>query len=111
MLTHNLVAATQDEDHLALAAACAPGVGLCKTIGIELSFSRRLGAQIAVLADGTTIGNFADGCLENQLAAEMARGGPKTVGCSSRKLLDSNAPQLRSHRGSVHFPKSRHWRN
>ena len=79
MLALDQFAATQDEDHLALTAACAPGVGLCTIVGIEGNFSRRLGAQIAVLADGTTVGDLADGCLENQLAADMAEGGDRRI--------------------------------
>lgn len=61
-----------DEDHLALAAACQPGVGLCTIVGIDGSFSRRLGAQLAVLPDRSTMGDLADGCLEKQLATDMA---------------------------------------
>ena len=63
----------RDEDHIALAAACRPGVGLCTVVGIEGSFSRRLGAQLAVLPDGSTVGDLADSCLESQLAADVAR--------------------------------------
>ena len=62
-----------DEDHLALAAACQPGVGLCTIVGIEGSFSRRQGAQLAVLPDGSTVGDLADSCLEIQLAMDMAQ--------------------------------------
>jgi len=42
-----------DDDRAALRAACEPGVGLCTIVGIEGSFSRRLGAQLAVGPDGT----------------------------------------------------------
>ena len=75
-VTNNVV---RDEDHLALAAACQPGVGLCTIVGIEGSFSRRLGAQLAVLPDGTTVGDLADSCLENQLASDMAQ-------CADRRV-------------------------
>lgn len=68
-----------DEDHIALAAACQPGVGLCTIVGIEGSFSRRRGAQLAVLPDGSTVGDLADGCLERQLAADMAQCADKRV--------------------------------
>ncbi|GAB5349731.1 XdhC family protein [Alteriqipengyuania sp. 357] len=61
------------EDHAALTAATKAGVGLCTIVGIEGSFSRRLGAQLAVLPDGSTIGSLADGCLESQLASDMRR--------------------------------------
>ena len=61
------------EDHAALAAAARAGVGLCTIVGIEGGFSRRLGAQLAVLPDGSTIGSLADGCLEAQLAADIGQ--------------------------------------
>ncbi len=62
-----------DDDHAALAAACEEGAGLCTVVRIEGSFSRRLGAQLAIGADGTLTGTLADGCLERQLAADIAR--------------------------------------
>ena len=58
-------------DQAALRAACGPGVGLCTIVGIEGSFSRRLGAQLAVGPDGSIAGSLADGCLERQLASEV----------------------------------------
>lgn len=60
-----------NDDRAALRAACAPGVGLCTIVGIEGSFSRRLGAQLAVGPDGAITGSLADGCLERQLAREV----------------------------------------
>ena len=60
-----------DEDHVALHAACETGVGLCTIVGIDGSFSRRVGAQLAVLPDGTTVGSLSAGCLEAQLAADL----------------------------------------
>lgn len=73
MLADCTVETVRDEDHLALAAACQPGVGLCTIVGIEGSFSRRLGAQLAVLPDGSTVGDLADGCLESQVASDIAQ--------------------------------------
>lgn len=61
----------EDEDHAALYAACDPGVALCTIVGIEGSFSRRVGAQMAVLPDGRTVGSLADGCLERQLVGDV----------------------------------------
>lgn len=58
-------------DQAALRAACEPGVGLCTIVGIEGSFSRRLGAQLAVRPDGSIAGSLADGCLERQLVSEV----------------------------------------
>ncbi|MGE5953619.1 MAG: XdhC family protein [Qipengyuania vulgaris] len=80
MLTDYTIETVSDEDHLALAAACQPGVGLCTIVGIEGSFSRRLGAQLAVLPDGTTVGDLADGCLESQLASDITQ-------CKERRVV------------------------
>ena len=68
--------ASLDEDHRALAAACDPGTVLCTIVGIEGSFSRRLGAQLAIRDNGEIVGSLADGCLEQQLARDSreARG-------------------------------------
>ena len=41
------------DDHAALRAAAAGGAGLCTVVGIDGSFSRRLGAQLAVHPDGS----------------------------------------------------------
>jgi xanthine dehydrogenase accessory factor len=57
-----------DDDSEALFAAAREGAALCTVVGIEGSWSRRLGAQLAVLPDGTTRGSLADGCLERALA-------------------------------------------
>jgi xanthine dehydrogenase accessory factor len=67
------------DDRAALRAALVPGAGLCTISAIEGSFSRRLGAQLAVLADGSVVGSLADGCLERQLAAEVLAGGERRV--------------------------------
>lgn len=73
------------DDHAALRAACDPGVGLCTIVGIEGSFSRRIGAQLAVHPDGRVTGSLSDGCLEQELAsrvlAEPSRAEP------SRKVM------------------------
>ena len=61
----------EDEDHAAIAAACEPGVGLCTIVGIDGGFSRRVGAQLAVRPDRSTVGSMADGCLEAQLASDI----------------------------------------
>lgn len=73
MATANLPTAVPfASDNAALRAACEDGVGLCTIVNIEGSFSRRLGAQLAVRPDGSVIGSLADGCLERQLASEIA---------------------------------------
>lgn len=82
------------DDRAALRAACEPGVGLCTVVGIEGSFSRRVGAQLAVGPDGAITGSLADGCLEKQLASEIASaGGPvvKRFGAGS-ELIDFRLP-------------------
>ena len=69
-------------------------MGLCTIVGIEGSFSRRLGAQLAVHPDGRIIGSLADGCLEKQLASEIAAAtGPvvKRFGAGS-ELIDFRLP-------------------
>ena len=67
------------DDRAALRAALLPGTGLCTITAIEGSFSRRLGAQLAVHADGSVTGSLADGCLERQLATEVLSGGERRV--------------------------------
>jgi len=77
-----------------LRAAREQGVGLCTVVGIEGSFSRRAGAQLAVGPDGTLTGSLADGCLEKQLASEIAAAsGPVTrrFGAGS-ELIDFRLP-------------------
>lgn len=76
-------------DQAALRAACQTGVGLCTIVNIEGSFSRRLGAQLAVHCDGHVTGSLADGCLEQELAREIAAGGERRViryGAGSPKI-------------------------
>ncbi|WP_095012520.1 XdhC family protein [Tsuneonella mangrovi] len=63
---------TVPSDHAALAAVAESGGGLCTIVGIDGAFSRRIGAQLAVLPDGTLTGSLADGCLEHQLASDVA---------------------------------------
>jgi len=64
---------TADDDQEALRyVACHPGSALCTIVAIDGSFSRELGAQLAVGLDGTTTGSLADGCLEQELASQVA---------------------------------------
>ncbi len=82
------------DDRAALRAAAEPGVGLCTVVAIEGSFSRRVGAQLAVRPGGALVGSLADGCLEKQLASEIARAtGPvvKRFGAGS-ELIDFRLP-------------------
>ena len=48
--------------------ASDPGAALCTIVSIEGSFSRRLGAQLAIGSDGRITGSLSDGCLERELA-------------------------------------------
>jgi xanthine dehydrogenase accessory factor len=68
-----------DDDSEALFASAATGAALCTVTAIDGSWSRRLGAQLAVLPDGSTRGSLADGCLEKALATEALAGGPARV--------------------------------
>ena len=63
-------------------------------VGIDGSFSRRVGAQLAVGPGGSIVGSLADGCLEKQLASEVAAAtGPvvKRFGAGS-ELIDFRLP-------------------
>jgi xanthine dehydrogenase accessory factor len=94
LATRQPTAASWADDRAALRAACEPGVGLCTVVAIEGSFSRRLGAQLAVHPDGAITGSLADGCLEKQLASEIAAAtGPvvRRFGAGS-ELIDFRLP-------------------
>lgn len=83
-----------DDDHLALGAAAEGGASLCTIVGIEGSFSRRLGAQLAILPSGEVVGSLSDGCLEQQLAAdcgEIAAAEVRRYGSGS-SLVDFRLP-------------------
>ena len=67
------------DDRAALRAVAEEGCGLATIVGIEGSFSRRLGAQLAVHGDGSVTGSLADGCLEHQLASDILAGGERRV--------------------------------
>ncbi len=64
-----------DIDQAALRFAARQDAALCTIVGIKGSFSRRLGAQFAVAADGQSAGSLSDGCLEAELTtqARLAR--------------------------------------
>jgi xanthine dehydrogenase accessory factor len=51
-------------DHAALRRAARGDAALCTIVGIDGSFSRRVGAQLAVAADGSRAGDMADRCLD-----------------------------------------------
>ncbi|MEN3973462.1 XdhC family protein [Sphingomicrobium sp. XHP0235] len=63
--------AAYDSDHAALRAACERDAALATIVGIEGSFSRRLGAQLAVVRKDVIVGDLADTCLERQVAADL----------------------------------------
>jgi len=70
-------------DHDALHFAAAQPAALCTIVGIEGSFSRRLGAQLAVAENGTRAGDMADKCLDEELVSQaraaMAEGGARVL--------------------------------
>jgi xanthine dehydrogenase accessory factor len=68
-----------DDDSEALFACAVSGGALCTVTAIDGSWSRRLGAQLSVLPDGSTRGSLADGCLEKALATEALSGGAARV--------------------------------
>lgn len=60
-----------DEDQMALRFVHAsPDAALCTIIGIDGSFSRRLGAQLAIGSDHSIAGSLSDGCLERELGTQ-----------------------------------------
>lgn len=55
---------------------------LCTLVGIEGSFSRAIGAHLAVAWDGEIAGSLADGCLEAELALQaraLRATGPQVI--------------------------------
>lgn len=71
-----------DEDQAALRFAASRDAALCTIVGIDGSFSRRLGAQLAIGADDEVLGgSLSDGCLEQELVqqASSARAGRSPV--------------------------------
>jgi len=59
-------------DHDALRHAAGQDAALCTLVGIEGSFSRRCGAQLSVGRDGSSAGDMADNCLNEELARQAA---------------------------------------
>ena len=70
-------------DHDALKFAASQPSALCTIVGIDGSFSRRVGAQLAVAPDGTMAGDMADKCLDSELASQalmaLEEGAPKLL--------------------------------
>ena len=56
-------------DHAALYRAAQGNAALCTIVGIDGSFSRRVGTQLAVSREGR-VGDMADKCLDDELAAQ-----------------------------------------
>src|SRR3546814_11953352 len=83
-------------DNAAVRALDAATGALCTIVTIDGSYSRRIGAQLAVLEDGSIVGSLADGCLEAQLAHE-ARNAAGGTACLRRfgkgsPLIDFRLP-------------------
>ncbi|WP_159791607.1 XdhC family protein [Croceibacterium salegens] len=70
-------------DHAALVHAASSDAVLCTIVGIDGSFSRRVGTQLAVDPDKTRVGDMADKCLDDELAshavAALAEGKPRLL--------------------------------
>jgi xanthine dehydrogenase accessory factor len=64
---------SEKHDAHALATALEDGAALCTLIAVDGAFSRAVGAQVAVRADGSIAGNMTGGCLEAALVADVAR--------------------------------------
>lgn len=57
-------------DHAALLHAVGGEAALCTIVGIDGSFSRRVGTQLSVSPDGTRVGDMADKCLDDELVSQ-----------------------------------------
>lgn len=70
-------------DRAALIHAARQEAALCTIVGIDGSFSRRVGTQLAVSPDGSRVGDMADRCLDEELASQavaaMAKGTPRLL--------------------------------
>ena len=70
-------------DHAALMRAAQGDAALCTIVGIDGSFSRRVGTQLTVAADGGRVGDMADKCLDDELASQalaaIAEGGARML--------------------------------
>lgn len=69
-LSELLLSGALDQEQSALRLAARGDAALCTIVGIEGSFSRRLGAQLAIARDGQLAGSLSDGCLERELAIQ-----------------------------------------
>lgn len=59
-------------DHAALVRAARGDAALCTIVGIDGSFSRRVGTQLAISSDGERVGDMADRCLDDELASQAS---------------------------------------
>lgn len=58
-------------DRDALIFAASGDAALCTIVGIDGSFSRRCGAQLAIDVAGRAVGDLADNCLHGELAKQV----------------------------------------
>lgn len=58
-----------DSEPIRLVAEC--GGALCTIVGIDGTYSRKVGSQLAIGPDGLFAGDLADGCLEAELASQF----------------------------------------
>ena len=80
-------------DHAALLRAAQGDAALCTIVGIDGSFSRRVGTQLAVAADGSRAGDMADRCLDEELASQA-------IAAMAQGEAEGGARMLRYGRGS-----------
>jgi xanthine dehydrogenase accessory factor len=70
-------------DHAALLHSAGSEAALCTIVGIDGSFSRRVGTQLAVSRDGSRAGDMADKCLDDELVSQslaaLADGQPRLL--------------------------------
>lgn len=76
-------------DSDALRAAATRDAVLCTLVGIDGGFSRSVGAQFAVLPDGSPVGDMTGGCLEAALITEAQRARASGTASSVRYGLGS----------------------
>ena len=58
-------------DHAALVRAAQGDAALCTIVGIDGSFSRRVGTQLAVAGDGSRAGDMSSGTSSDRVSPLM----------------------------------------
>lgn len=79
-------------DHDALSLAATTDAALCTIVGIEGSFSRRVGAQLAIGRDGALAGDLSDNCLHGELVAQVEQA--RAEGRARTMRFGRGSPQI-----------------